>query len=211
MTTEHLLRVIEIPTFLDRIVLSKKRRKKYYYQGETIPRKYLEKTQYLFDDKGILIHKFTGEPVIKNIRTAGTEKTVKISGQDFWTGINCHLRSKISKELKKFFYESMRNMPVLQKEDYPIGISLDIYDTISHADLDNLTYVYRKTLHDALCGNVEFDKNESGKYVPNRELYPAFIEDDELLEVTPTNLRVRKRLLSPVDRQRAARDARNRS
>ncbi len=39
----------------------------------------------------------------------------------------------------------------------------------------------------------------------------AFIEDDELLEVTPTNLRVRKRLLSPVDRQRAARDARNRS
>lgn len=37
----------------------------------------------------------------------------------------------------------------------------------------------------------------------------AFIEDDELLEITPANLRIRKRLLNPVDRQRAARDARN--
>lgn len=37
----------------------------------------------------------------------------------------------------------------------------------------------------------------------------AFIEDDELLEITPKNLRIRKKLLSPVERQRAARDLRN--
>jgi GTP-binding protein len=32
-----------------------------------------------------------------------------------------------------------------------------------------------------------------------------FIEDDELLEVTPLNLRVRKRLLNKVERDKARR------
>lgn len=34
-----------------------------------------------------------------------------------------------------------------------------------------------------------------------------FIEDDELLEITPTSLRVRKRHLKEHDRKRASRDA----
>jgi len=35
----------------------------------------------------------------------------------------------------------------------------------------------------------------------------AYIEDDELVEVTPTAIRLRKRLLDPNDRKRASRAA----
>ncbi len=35
----------------------------------------------------------------------------------------------------------------------------------------------------------------------------AYIQDDELFEVTPRHIRMRKRLLDPVDRKRAARAA----
>jgi GTP-binding protein len=35
----------------------------------------------------------------------------------------------------------------------------------------------------------------------------AYIEDDELVEVTPTAIRFRKRLLDPNDRKRASRTA----
>jgi GTP-binding protein len=37
------------------------------------------------------------------------------------------------------------------------------------------------------------------------EQYLDFLEDDELLEVTPKNLRLRKKFLSKLDRVRAAR------
>ena len=35
----------------------------------------------------------------------------------------------------------------------------------------------------------------------------AYIEDDELVEVTPKSIRLRKRVLDPVDRKRQARAA----
>lgn len=148
-----------------------------------IPKKY-QTSEYSFDKNDILINTTTKEPVIKNSRSAGTEKSVKISGQDFWSGVNCHIRSKISKELKKFFYEIIRSLPILDDDDYPIGIELDIYDTIEgNQDIDNLTYIYRKTLHDALAGNVEFIKDSNGKFHPDRDKYPSIIKDDSLLYV----------------------------
>jgi hypothetical protein len=147
-----------------------------------IPKKYLT-DNYEFNSQQILIDRTTHEPVVKNIRSAGTEKSIKISGQDFWTGINCHIRSKISKELKKFFYEAIKDFEPLQDSDYPIGIDLNIYDVLEGADIDNLTFVYRKCLHDALGGNVEFIKDANGKFCPDRTKYPPIIQDDSLFFV----------------------------
>lgn len=144
-----------------------------------IPKKYQTKN-YFYDDKGILIDNTTKLPVVKNIRTAGKEKSIKISGQDIWTGINHHLRSKIAKELKKFFYEHISNFEKLKPTDYPIGISIEIYDVIDCADIDNLEHIYRKCLHDSLAGNVEFIQDENGKFCPDRQKYPPIIEDDNL-------------------------------
>lgn len=35
----------------------------------------------------------------------------------------------------------------------------------------------------------------------------AYIQDDELVEVTPTSIRLRKKMLDPNDRKRASRQA----
>ena len=42
---------------------------------------------------------------------------------------------------------------------------------------------------------------------PTLERSIAYIDDDELVEVTPENIRLRKRLLNPHDRKKAARKA----
>jgi GTP-binding protein len=36
-----------------------------------------------------------------------------------------------------------------------------------------------------------------------------WIEDDELIEITPMSVRIRKKALDPVDRRRIARDKKN--
>jgi GTP-binding protein len=51
------------------------------------------------------------------------------------------------------------------------------------------------------------------KLVPPREMTleqaMEWIEDDELVEVTPENIRIRKKHLDPAARRRAARDKKN--
>ena len=51
------------------------------------------------------------------------------------------------------------------------------------------------------------------KLVPPREITlesaMEWIEDDELVEVTPESIRIRKKALDPVERRRVARDRKN--
>lgn len=150
----------EIADYMDEIVLAKARRTKYK------------------EDKD-------GNLKIANPRTAGKPRTKKINGQSLWVGMNHHLRTKISKELKKYFYEKFRGTKYI--EDYPIGIELIFYGSLGEYDLDNMSLLYRKTIQDALCGNVEFlTKVENGKktFHPDREKYPAIIEDDNVKFIT---------------------------
>lgn len=183
MINEHLLREVEIPNFMDQIVLSRKRRKQFYSLETNIPKKY-QSSSYCFNAKGVLIDIETREPILKNPRTAGTERIKKISGQEMWSGMHCHLRSKIAKSLKIHFYHYIKDLEPLAADDYPIGISLDVYDIMAgNADIDNLTSIYRKTLHDTLSGNVEFIKSDDGKFYPDRETYHQTIEDDDLNHV----------------------------
>ena len=42
---------------------------------------------------------------------------------------------------------------------------------------------------------------------PTLEQAIAYVEDDELVEVTPRNIRLRKRVLDPLDRKRLSRQA----
>ena len=44
-------------------------------------------------------------------------------------------------------------------------------------------------------------------FIPSLDQFLEMIADDELLELTPKNLRLRKRHLSANDRERAARSA----
>lgn len=152
---------LEIPNYLEEIVISKARRT-LYKQNKS------------------------GEKVISNPRTAGKPRVRKINGQMIWVGMNHHLRSKIARELKRYFYEFFRGKELIT--DYPIGISIDFYGKAGDFDLDNLCLLYRKTMNDALCGNVDFiaEVSEEGKtvYKPDWEKYPPIIKDDSVQYIT---------------------------
>ena len=166
--------------FIDRIQVSKKRRAKYFKKGDKIPKKYQNK-EYIWNNNGILsnIH---GIKPIKNPIAAGTPKFIKISGQDIWRGIPYHTRSAIAKALKKYFYEEfVRYMKPLDVKDYPIGVEMIFYDVVDGEDLNNQEYFYKKSLGDALAGNVHFIRKKEGQkiiLVPDYSSYPKKIQDD---------------------------------
>lgn len=175
--------VVVVPDYIKQVQLSKSRRAKYYKEGDRIPKKYSNTENYNFV-KDCLTEIATGQRVVRNVRTAGKERLKKVQGQDIWRGINFNLRSKIAKELKKYFYEYFRGIPRVNK--YPIGIRIDFYDNVEEGeDIDNMIYFYRKTIHDALSGNVDFKKVtftknnvEVTEMVPDHQNYPPIIIDD---------------------------------
>ena len=174
--------VIEIPNYIREIQLSKSRRPKYYPETDSIPKRY-QNDRYGFIN-GYLYELETSTKLVKNKAYIQKPRFKRIQGQDIWRGINFNLRSKISKEIKKYFYEQFRGIPYIT--EYPLEIRIDYYDKMNEGeDLDNLAYWYRKCIHDALCGNVEFNKvnvEKEGKTVqeniPDREKYPQIIVDD---------------------------------
>lgn len=148
---------VEIPDYIKSVVLARKRKAKYRINKD-------------------------GKKVVSNPKFAGKPRVKVINGQDLWVGIDHNMRSKIAKEIKKYFYNIIKDLPTI--EDYPIGVSFVYYGPLGDFDLDNLTVWYRKCFHDALSGNVDFNKtiNSNGKtqYVPDRIKYPPKIIDDSV-------------------------------
>lgn len=174
----ELIRQVIIPNYIEHVKLSNKRKPIYYKKGDSLPNRYKTK-RYAFDVFDFLIDTLNGDTrVIKNSRTAFKPRMIKIAGQDFWSGINPFIRTTIANQMKLFFYEHIREMTPIREDEYPIAIEMDFYDNKTDGDLDNLEYIYRKTLHDALCGNIEFVKNEAGVFKPNHEKFPPKIVDD---------------------------------
>ena len=59
-------------------------------------------------------------------KTSGTPKYHKIAGNDLWASLNPHVRAKILKEIKLWFYDTyIRNLGVLS--DFPISITFNFY------------------------------------------------------------------------------------
>lgn len=179
---------VSIDNYWKEVNISKGRKKKYYSREDNIPQKYLNHWENYKFISGYLTDLNTGQRVIKNAISAGKPRVYTLSGQDIWSTMNFHLRSKISKELKKYFYAQISHLEPLEDEMYPIGIRLIFYDTIDGEDLDNQSIWYRKTITDALCGNVEYNKSETGQYIANRENYKQIIKDDskEFVQSIPT-------------------------
>lgn len=170
---------VTINDFIDKVKISNKRRPIFYKLTDDIPKKY-QTDEYMFVNDGRLVNKKSGESIIKNTKSVGKERFWKISGQDLWSGIDPHLRSKVAKEMKKYFYEFFRGKEPIK--DYPIGIEVTFYDNHIY-DIDNQGYIYVKTILDSLCGNVDFvkkiDRDGNVIYVPDQETYPPIIEQDD--------------------------------
>ena len=197
---------VVIPNFIDKIAISKQRRATYYRVGDLIPQKYhIDRYKFIPKEDGILTDMSTMDKVIKNSLSAGKPRYWSIAGNDVLSGIDHNLRSKVFKELKKYFYEHFREVPHITENLYPLEIGITFFDMVGDYDLDNLVIVYRKCLTDALCGNVEFNKTETGrfnkkgeaicKYEPDYIKYPKKMIDDSVKYVisAPT-------MFVPVDR-----------
>lgn len=194
---ENKTRICEvvIPNYIDKIAISKHRRAQYYKVGDPIPFKYKSPIyKFVPAEDGVLTDMTTMDKVVKNSRSVGKPRYWSIAGNDVLSGIDYNLRSKVFKEVKKYFYEVFRDVPHVTEDQYPLEIGIDFYDLIGDYDLDNLVIIYRKCLTDALCGNVDFDKVPTGRYnknkepiyswVPNYIKYPKKIIDDSVRYIT---------------------------
>lgn len=186
-----LLYRVEIPNYIRRVQIAKPARTQYYRSTDHIPKKYsnsnyIIKSKFLFDTR-------TKERVVKRI-TTGKPREHPMRGQEIWRGMDYHLRSKIASELKKYLYDKIKDMPVIDDElIYPLSVRIDFYDNVNEGeDIDNMVYFYRKATHDSLCGNVSFDKVDSGtdkkgksiyQMIPDRNLYPPKLIDDDKLHI----------------------------
>lgn len=187
---ENVIENITIPQYMEEVLLSKARRPKYYVKSDKLPKKLLKLIEVgtlVWTNK--VLTTVEGTKVVKNNRVAGKPRTHRISGQDLWSGIDHNLRSKVSKELKKYMYSFIKDIKPIK--EYPIGIAINFYNVPGNYDLDNLEYWYRKSFQDSLAGNVEFmtttvvQKTDSTKtkklYIPDRKKYPPKILDDSVM------------------------------
>jgi hypothetical protein len=163
---------VEIPDYIERIQLSKKRRPKFFQKGDNIPKRYRDERFFNFNGRGFLVNVQTEEKIIANPRAAGTPREKKISGQDIWSGMDHFLRSKIARELKAYFKDKFKKLkvPFLRRNMYPIGVCLDFYKPLGEADwdLDNHALIYRKCSLDALKGHIEDDSVLYVREIPTR-------------------------------------------
>jgi hypothetical protein len=191
MNEKEYSQTIIIPKFIEKVEISKHRRAKYYKSTDRLPMKY-KKDEYVFKN-GILINVDTGEKIIKNSRSVGKPNYIRITGQIFYSGINFNLRRKIKKEMANFFAPYLGQFKRIKKEQYPIGVRIDLYDSMdfkgSQQDLDNFIYPYRKVIHDVLTGKdpeckkvIEDDSKEYIQDIPTR-FYPIDNHEDRKLVI----------------------------
>jgi hypothetical protein len=169
---EQILCKVEIPDYIERIQLSKKRRPRFYQKGDNIPKRFRDERFFNFNHRGFLVNVQTDEKILANPRAAGTPREKKISGQDIWSGMDHHLRSKIARELKAYFTDKYRKSRIkgLKRSMYPIGVCMDFYKPIGEGDwdLDNHALIYRKCSLDALKGYIEDDSVVYVREIPTR-------------------------------------------
>ncbi len=185
----------EIPRFIEHVELSKKRRAVYYKRTNRIPKKYMDKSLYMFGKNDILYDVRTGEKVIKNSRSVGKPNMKKINSQYFWSGSNPHIRRKIKRDMSLFMLNYIKRIPPVRTNQYPIGINFILYDTINgENDLDNFVYIWFKVVLDVLTAKEMDHKpiiiDDSREYVRKLgiEFRPIDRHEDRVLVVQINSL-----------------------
>lgn len=180
----ELITSIEIPKYLRRVQISKKRKEKHYEKGKKLPQKYLNQQRYTWKrvhvGKNKNVEKLFDEEenkfVVSNPRACGTPKWQVISGQAIYSGnMNHNIRAKVFKELKETIKPYIENLEEIK--DVPVKIHIEVHDVIKEGsslwDLDNRAYPYFKAFQDALTGN--------------RGEWESKLEDDNIMFVTDIN------------------------
>ena len=136
------------------IKISESARAKHWKMGEKIPKKYEDRTKFIFDPDGILRNIETHEKVIKNVNTAGKPRMLSINAQKIYVGIHHAVRSKIVTQLHDMFHKAFKaQLPAkidIASNKLLIGLHFhDVYHT-RLPDLDNLANLFVKCGIDCL-------------------------------------------------------------
>ena len=100
---------VVIPNYLRKVSVAKSRRVKYFNRtGKQLPKKYQNTDLYRWDEKGRLVDRRTGELVIANPKSAGTERFQSIRGGVIYAKMHKRLRMKIVDALKAQFKAAIR-------------------------------------------------------------------------------------------------------
>lgn len=95
-----------------------------------------------------------GNKVVKNIKTAGTPRTVTINAQAIYVGLHHAVRSKIVNDLHKLFHDEFKKQfpAKIILNDNRLLVTLHFYDLYSDKlpDLDNLANLFVKCGIDCL-------------------------------------------------------------
>lgn len=165
-----------LPDFPREIQVSSKRKAKYWKVGEKIPKKYAK-----YGNAGGFIVDDKGEKVVKNVKTAGTPRTVQINSQLIYVGLHHSVRNKIVDAIHAFFHDEFKKQ-LPAKINLGVGdrvlISLNFHDVLHRKtrDLDNLSSLFFKCGIDCLTTPNNPNQVKSSGY--SHKL--GIIEDDTI-------------------------------
>lgn len=167
-SNKELIVSIIIENYPSKVLIAKARRAKYYLSenskltgNRNIPKSFLNKDKYEFDNRGILIKKATGEPQLANPLTAGKPRYWVVNFQDIWNG-NMAKQDRAMKvdKLKSILRPFIENLKPITT--FPIGIEIFIYDVECPVDISNKGVIYTKVIEDLLVNsNKGKDNNKS--------------------------------------------------
>lgn len=147
---------VTIPDYPDKIMTAKARRPIYYIssssnvKGRTnIPKSFLNKLKYDFDNRGVLINLKTGLPQLANPQTAGKPRYWVVNFQDIWNqNLTKQDRAMKIDKLKSFLRPYIQSIsPITQ---FPVEIGIMMYDTQCPVDVSNRGAIYTKVIEDLL-------------------------------------------------------------
>lgn len=144
---------ITIPDYPDSIQMAKARRPVYYTKKgkRKIPKRYLNKEKYGFNVAGQVINLATGERVIANSKTAGTERRWVVNFQEIWNGntSGAARAAKVNK-LKDILRPYIQQLKPIRPDQYPIGMAIKLYNTEFKVDASNKGVIYIKVIEDLM-------------------------------------------------------------
>lgn len=176
---------IIIKPFNEYIKISEKRKVKPFYKDKRIlPKKY-QTDDYIWDGKGRLIHKLTGEVIASNPKVAGQERWWRINGQDIYNqkishagrhSIMSKLHDKFNPHLKDI--ESLNNFPIKVEINFYIQDQDKIKSREKNIDNDN-RWLYAKVIRDCLR-DLKKVPDDDPHYIMGDSSNTIFVEEDEV-------------------------------
>ncbi len=169
-TASTLITEVVINNYPDKVLIAKEIRGIFYVSEgskvrgrKKIPKTFLDKSKYHFDNRGVLINTKTGKPLLANPRNKGKERYWNVNFQEIWNGATSGAaraaKTNLLKDILRPHFDKVK--PIKQ---YPVRIEIFIFDTKFTTDALNKGVIYTKIIEDLLVTTKKLE-DDSPEYV----------------------------------------------